>query len=318
MELSNKCILCGGSNVYTIDQVNLNDLRRLYKFRRKIDVNRYFNNKESIDLNSCKDCGLIYYSPAFQGDGSFYSQIQDKGYYLVDKQEYREASNFITAENKVLDIGCGIGNFSKLIKSKMYTGLEFNPKAIEIARLNGINVLNESVQSHSKKFKNYYDIVCYFQVLEHIEQPDEFIQDSINCLKKGGKLIFAVPSEDTYCGTIVNNYLNYPPHHVTRWRDSVFNKISLLYKLKLESIIHEEIHATHASFYVRTLIFNKIRSIFGMKKNILDISIFSTFLYVISYFLGFLIKPFYYFFNKTKPFGQSVIVIYTKENDFPS
>lgn len=313
MDLENKCILCSSKDLDIIKSINLQKLSRLYKFRRRLNIEQYFDKLSKIDQIQCHSCGLIYYNPALQGDGVFYSKIQDEGYYLLDKQEYREASNFIQLQDKVLDIGCGVGNFSKLIKSKNYTGLEFNTKAIEIAKANDIRVLNESIEAHSTSFTEYYDIVCYFQVLEHVENPQKFIESSLNCLKKGGKLIFAVPSEDSYCGTIVNNYLNYPPHHVSRWPDVTFNNVAEIFNLILDNVIHEEIHSSHASFYVRTLIFNKLRRFLGLEIGVLDIGITSTILYVISYGIGFITKPFYYFFKKKSPFGQSVITVYTKE-----
>jgi hypothetical protein len=49
----------------------------------------------------------------------------------------------------------------------------------------------------------------------------------VACAKPGGKVVIAVPNDESFVGTTVNNVLNLPPHHVTRWTPA-----ALVYSLK--------------------------------------------------------------------------------------
>jgi 2-polyprenyl-3-methyl-5-hydroxy-6-metoxy-1,4-benzoquinol methylase len=77
-------------------------------------------------------------------------------------------------------------------------GLEFSRKAKEIAFSNGIIIENESIQSHSVAHPAKYDVVCAFQVLEHVSEIRSFIESSIKALKPGGLLIYSIPSADSF------------------------------------------------------------------------------------------------------------------------
>lgn len=305
------CPLCLNNKINNIEAIKSKNLMALYRSRKKIDVKKYFFGTDTIDLLECVNCNLLYYSPVELGDGGFYDQLQkSKDYYIEDKEEYRIASSFISSQDKVLEIGGGVGNLTKYLKTENYTGLEFSQDAIACANKKGINMIGQSLESHSESNQEIYDIVCYFQVLEHISNPHEFINQSLKCLKKGGKLIFAVPSEDSYCGTVVNDYLNAPPHHATRWKDTTIESLAKIFDIKKIDIIHDQIHGVHESFYYRTLLFNKMRALLNKGHKKYDLTTLSFFLYGTSYVLS----PLYKYFSKKEQniMGHSVIGVFEK------
>ena len=65
-----------------------------------------------------------------------------------------------------------------------------------------------------------------------IESPHDFISGMLNAAKSGGKLIFSVPNNAT-SGSFQRDYLNYPPHHISRWGKSVFEKATVELGFKL-------------------------------------------------------------------------------------
>ena len=80
------------------------------------------------------------------------------------------------------------------------------------------------MQKHLVKNPQRYDIICSFQVLEHVTEVGEFIDACLKCLKPGGLLIYAVPNNNPFLYKHDKfNVLNLPPHHAGLW-----NKISLL------------------------------------------------------------------------------------------
>ena len=159
-----------------------------------------------------------FFVPAVTGDEAFYAQLQERDWdHLSDKTEYREAARYIHTGDKVLDVGAGRGAFSAHVSHAAYTGLEFSPDAVNLARQKGINVVQESIESHADLHKTSYDAVCAFQVLEHVGNIAEFIQACVKCVKPGGILIFPIPSDDSFVGAQTDNLLNMPPHHVSRF-----------------------------------------------------------------------------------------------------
>lgn len=304
-----KCILCESSNITISEILNTNDISNLYKKRADVEVKKYFSSAQ-ISVCSCNLCGLKFYNPLSVGDGQFYDELQKyDGYYLKEKAEFKEAAKYITSGDNVLEIGCGEGLFTNYISYKSYSGLEFSTEAIKTARQRGLYVINQDLTGHAYQNPGAYDVVCYFQVLEHVENPKKFIADSLTCLKEGGLLIFAVPSEDSFIQNAINFYLNMPPHHTSKWPDKTFNYLTTLYHLELLSIYHEPLNDIHNSFYSKTKVNTSLRNFFGLKFRSIDTRLLSKLIYIISLGISYLSslsgKP-------RKKIGQSVMVVYRK------
>lgn len=305
------CILCGAGDVIITEQIDTRLLTDLYRQRAGVDVKRFFS-AATLSICTCNNCGLVFYWPRSAGDGKFYDELQHyKGYYLEEKAEFTEAAKFITAGDTVLEIGCGEGLLTNFITYKSYTGLELSDNAIAKAREKGLTVLNERIEQHAAEHEAGYDIVCYFQVLEHVENPGGFIRDSLKCLKAGGRLIMAVPSDDSFIHEVVNFYLNMPPHHVSRWTDNTLQKIAGLFPLSLEYIFHEPIQDIHKKFYLKTKIHRKISRLLGKKYRTFDNSFINSITDGISVVLSHVLAP--VTLNKKNVIGQSVMVVYKKE-----
>lgn len=305
------CILCKSTNIIRVDSISSHDLINLYKGRAKVNVDRLFEKKPTINFYSCINCELKFFLPQVIGDGAFYDELQNySGYYLAEKSEFNVAAKWIECTDDVLEIGCGTGNFTNFIKYKSFTGLEFSKKSIQIARSKGLNVINQSLENHVQVNKNKYDAVCYFQVLEHVSDPNQFIKDSIGCLKPGGKLIIAVPSDDSFIRGAVNAYLNMPPHHASRWPDATIKNIGPLFKMNFIDLFHEPLHKIHKGFYAKTKIYHFLNRFFRIKYRIIDCRKKNNFLYIISVLLSYLLTR---ILTREKSInGQSMIAIFKK------
>lgn len=305
------CILCNSSHIILIDCIKSVDLVKLFKNRAKVDVERLFVEKPVINYYSCSNCKLKFYLPQVIGDGTFYDALQNyNGYYLEDKSEFYEAAKWINSNHDVLEIGCGTGNFVNFINCKSFTGLEFSEKSIQIARSKNINVVNELLEEHVNTNKNKYDVVCYFQVLEHVKDPRQFIKDSIGCLKEGGKLIIAVPNDDSFIKGAVNGYLNMPPHHASRWSEHTLKNIASLFGISFITLSHEPLHKRHKAFYAKTKVYHVLNRFFGVKYRIVDRRIKNNFLYIAATLLSYLLRPLIIRGNEIK--GQSMTAVFSK------
>ena len=303
------CPLCEDANISIVETIETAELISLYKSSYKTDVRPYFTGINTVNLCSCEACQLMFYSPVVLGDGMFYDKLQkNKNYYPKHKQEFDIAKQYIQKTDKVLEVGSGAGYFGDLIKVDNYTGLEFSNDAIEAAHKKGLNVINESLAIHTQHHANSYDVVCSFQVLEHIDDPNNFIADCIKCLKPNGKLIFAVPSEGSFLSDAPNQFLNAPPHHATRWCDTTFEKIATLFDIKLIAIKHDVFWENFRRYYFRLLMFHKLRKIFGLPFKRYDTSLKFKLIYATAYISSRVFDA----FKKTAIDGPHVTVIYEK------
>ena len=119
-------------------------------------------------------------------------------------------------------------------------GLEFNKLALDEAKSRGLVVENCDITEYSKKNKNKYDVVCFFQVLEHVFNVEEFLKSSLDCLKKGGKLIIGVPNNNPYLFIHDRMHaLNLPPHHAGLWDRKSLRNLEKYFNIKIDKIKFE-------------------------------------------------------------------------------
>jgi len=135
-----------------------------------------------------------------------------------------------------------------------------NPSAIEKARDKQLDIHNESLEAHSRLNKNKYDMLCSFQVLEHIADVHSFIEQALCCLKRNGKLIISVPNNDSFISE-TDQILNMPPHHVGLWDQKSLRSIASVFSLKLDAILVEPIQEYHIESFKRTV----YRKVLGKK-----------------------------------------------------
>jgi len=101
---------------------------------------------------------------------------------------------------KVLAIGIGDGRYDSLIfrkQKKIDVGIDNDVNSINLARQNKLykKVCLESAEHLSFK-SNSFDLVISNSTFEHIKNDQKAIYESSRVLKKGGKLIFSVPTDN--------------------------------------------------------------------------------------------------------------------------
>jgi 2-polyprenyl-3-methyl-5-hydroxy-6-metoxy-1,4-benzoquinol methylase len=169
------CPLCNSNNIHLIKNWTNEEIQSNYDLYQ-IQVNDIL--PDITPEYKCMDCKLIFFN-AEEGTEVFYHRLSVKDwYYPCDKEEFAITCKFITNEDNVLEIGAGIGQYLKHIQPKYYQGLEFNSSAVEQAQNNNINVINEDLAKHT----GLYSVVIAHQVLEHVKDPNNFIQNCLNCL----------------------------------------------------------------------------------------------------------------------------------------
>ncbi|MBC7383802.1 MAG: class I SAM-dependent methyltransferase [Bacteroidia bacterium] len=142
-------------------------------------------------------------------DSYFNNRVVDPAYY-ESYQIPRYLKPVIPTDKniKVLDIGCGYGQFLSKLKEEGYThlmGIDISNEAINECRKKGLSVtqvndIREYVVTGSEKF----DFIIMSHVLEHIDKDkiiDTLRYIKMNLLAPGGSFTLMVPNAQSFTGT---------------------------------------------------------------------------------------------------------------------
>ena len=219
-----------------------------------VDVSSYL--VQDVKLFRCNSCGALLFYPSTPGRQEFYEQLQHfDWYYMDDKWEYRQASNYIKKSANVLELGAGKGAFSKFLPDNVtYRGLEYSSTAVTIAAANGVNIINELIEDYAVHHEQEYDVVCHFQVLEHVDDVYSFMSNSCKCLVQGGLYLICVPNEESYLHFLPHDTLNLPPHHLSRWDRKAILGLGRVFGLELIDLEYEPLAEIHLTSYIDTLV----------------------------------------------------------------
>lgn len=97
---------------------------------------------------------------------------------------------------KVLEVGCGIGAFAKILDERGFEvdATDISSFIIKKAKKNLPNIKFRIFDIEKEtKVDNKYDYIFAFEVLEHLKNPPKALQNFLNMLKKGGVLVFSTP-----------------------------------------------------------------------------------------------------------------------------
>ena len=227
------------NNITLLRSFDIEKIKQLYAKETRVDTSRFFEGLKEVELYECNDTGYRFYYPfTIYGDDKFYQDLNELNtwYYQDNRWEHPLALDFLKPAHKILEIGSGDGFFIKLCKKNNIidiTGLELNTAAAAKATQEGNIIHNETIQDYSKRHVEEYDVVCNFQVLEHIVDIRSFIDASLKVLKKGGRMIIAVPNNNPYLFEQDDYHtLNLPPHHAGLWNKAVFKNIEKTFGIK--------------------------------------------------------------------------------------
>lgn len=216
--LSPPCPITGAPPRRRVHGVAVGTLTSLWKAAGAGDISHLFENIKQLSLYE-SPTGLYYFDPPIAGDQGFYSRFYSRhqAHRFLSSQpdqraEFIEAARHILPNQRLIDIGCGNGEFSKQVPHCHYHGLDpfAGPEAIP-------EVERTSLERHLETRQGTYDVVTAFQVIEHTARPRQFAEQLVQLLRPGGTLIIGAPLHPSPLTAIPNFPINAPPHHLTWW-----------------------------------------------------------------------------------------------------
>ena len=251
------CPLCGGSGTHDLTGTDL-----------------MFGGDTRYDYDRCSRCGLVYLNPlptpeqiaAFYPDSySIYTEPRRPhfsrralltlkyrlgydhlevrpGRGLLDRlRPWKKVEHVVpwVAGGRALDIGCGNGEYLLRLKSIGWTckGVEFNDKAVEICRRNGLDVFHGDLEAAALDSESF-DFVTAHHLLEHVPDPHRLMAEIARVTRSGGHVLIRTPNSRSIGRALLREYwfANEIPRHLMLYDRDNLNRLAAGHGLQPQSL----------------------------------------------------------------------------------
>jgi len=146
-------------------------------------------------LRKNKELETFYQSVYLKGEKKHFTPFVTKG---ITSTEAKEVIKEMKWKGKrVLDVGCGTGNFAREIAkkdAKYVLGIDYADEAIKIAEKNNKEKNLKFKKLDVIKLDEKFDIIVSIGTIEHMDNPIKIIKKLKSCLNKNGKIILTTPN----------------------------------------------------------------------------------------------------------------------------
>ncbi len=225
-------------------------------------LNNEFGYLETSPQPSSEKLPKYYKSEDYISHTDTKRNLFEKVYHIIRrislKRKLKLINSFSSEEKKLLDVGCGTGDFIQIAQQNNWTvsGIEPNKDAREIAN----SKTNDSVYNIEQLLefpKQSFDVISLWHVLEHLPNLEEQISILNSLLKENGRLIIAVPNYKSYDAMYYKNFWAAfdAPRHL--WH---FSRESISKLFSKENMKVVETHPMKFDSYYVSLLSEKYKS----------------------------------------------------------
>ncbi len=166
-----------------------------------------YGNKLQYTYVYCKNCGVVYQSPRPKYDKDFLEAAYER-YFVFDpnyeytqeelnefRPEVHEILEYDPRHSSLLDIGSCMGSFLKIAMEEYseVEGVEISENMASYTEKKlKINILRSQFSELSTAKK--YSCIHMSHVIEHIPNPNEWLQKAYDLLEDNGILVVCVPN----------------------------------------------------------------------------------------------------------------------------
>jgi 2-polyprenyl-3-methyl-5-hydroxy-6-metoxy-1,4-benzoquinol methylase len=171
---------------------------------------RHHLEKHGLKIVRCARCSMLFASPvpAEFASGQYYD-TEGADYYLSPAKlesdyatvRFERELNLFRRHCKsgaVLDVGCSSGAFLFQLQHRFagayeILGTDVSGAPLDYAESKGVPVLRGDFLAHDFRDKKF-DAVTFWAVLEHLNEPKQFLKKAASILKPGGLCFVLVPN----------------------------------------------------------------------------------------------------------------------------
>lgn len=242
-----QCPVCHNGNAHILWSVNSKQAAQHYvlrekhpaRFRQLASHIESLWGRETCEVVQCDGCGFCYSDPYIAGDEQFYTLAYVRtGHsgYPAWRWEFQLTHEVLSqssgADVKLLEVGAGEGAFvrkivDRIIPPQNITCTDFSEYGRHRIENLGVRCLANDVRNLTNpELKECFDVICMFQILEHMDTLDLLFQRLNWLMKQGGSLFISTPNPGrTEFNELHGGLLDMPPNHIGRWNKACFEII---------------------------------------------------------------------------------------------
>ena len=206
--------------------------------------------RESCEFLLCEECTFGFADPFVAATPEFYARLYNTPTgYAESKWEFERTISAIGAmvhnakmdKFAMLDVGAGAGAFASRA-SDAFSGrttilcTEYSECGRELIRDQGLSCLQGGLMDiDAIEYAHGFDIICLFQVLEHMDHVDSVFGQLTALASDSAHLFIAVPNhkQRSYFDTL-GFHEDLPPVHIGRWNRRSLGLVAERHGWKLE------------------------------------------------------------------------------------
>jgi 2-polyprenyl-3-methyl-5-hydroxy-6-metoxy-1,4-benzoquinol methylase len=211
-----------------------------------------FNISQNFHLVQCQDCGFVYLSPR-PGEKWISRYYQDSGYQPHQKEALSLSGKAYQAiriwnnhykrrliekyvqKGKILDYGCGTGEFLLEMKNSGWETFGIEPSSAAAAVAGSYQV---SILPDLNSFPGKATVITLWHVLEHVHEARKLLLELRNILEPSGLLCIALPNRQSLDASLFKQYwVAYDaPRHLYHFIPEDMDKLLLSAGFKIFSL----------------------------------------------------------------------------------
>ncbi len=281
-KIEGECPLCHSMNAHLLYSVTSEQAaQHIFGSQKTLELAQLKRQIEelwcgqSCDFVQCDNCSLSYANPFTPGDTMFYELAYQNGTsYQQRKWEFQVT--FLALQTillkqsgtpRFLEIGAGNGAFIKKIapslipKSQVVCTEYSNYGRNGIAKY-GVQCWPLEIQALNVAEHEKFNVVCMFEVLEHLGRLDIVFESLSRITNDGAHLFIGVPNSFS---RVFFDRLGFvedvPPMHISRWNKQCFDFLAKNYGWRL--VEHAIEPQSRVSKMIKYALFHYTQSVFA-------------------------------------------------------
>ena len=193
-----KCRVCKSSLKLLLKYDNMPKAAQNFPRREDLETEK----GEDLSVSQCTSCGLIQLE---NKPVSYYKEVIRAAAFSEEMQDFRvnQFEKFVDKHSlhgkKVVEIGCGKGEFLSLMKKAGVDayGIEYSDESVDYCRKNDLKVEKLYLEGEDDKISGHpFDCFFIMNFFEHLQDPNATLKSLYNNLSDSGVGLIEVPNFD--------------------------------------------------------------------------------------------------------------------------